>query len=108
MEHNPYPEINPIPLIKCMVFGALIGLALISAFLLSAGEANPAWGSYWQIKPLLMVPFAAAVGGAFYYFMTYRFPTGVAGVIATIFSVFVFIIGLWLGTILGLNGTHWN
>jgi hypothetical protein len=102
------PQINTASLGKHILAGALIGLTVIGAFLISAGEPNPEWGAYWRIKPLIMVPLAGATGGAIFYFMTNRFPGGVARVIAAIFSVIVFIVGLWLGTVLGLNGTYWD
>ncbi len=35
-------------------------------------------------------------------------PGGVAKVLATIFGILVYIIGLWMGSVLGLDGTLWN
>jgi hypothetical protein len=102
------PQINMASLGKRMLAGAIIGLFIIGAFLLSAGEPKPEWGTYWRIKPLIMVPLAGATGGAFFYFFTKRFPGGMAHIAAIIFSIIVFIIGLWLGTVLGLNGTYWD
>jgi hypothetical protein len=94
---------------KRIVVGAGIGLVLISFFLITAGEPNPAWGKLWRIRPLILVPFAGAIGGLCNYFII-RFHNqfGVNKAIAIIFSFIVFIIGLWLGTVLGLDGTYWN
>jgi hypothetical protein len=91
-----------------MLLGAGIGFILIAAFLLSAGAGKPEWGRYWMVKPLIIVPLAGAAGGAFYYFMTVRFQSGWPRLFATVFSVIAFIFGLWIGSILGLNGTYWN
>lgn len=91
-----------------MALGAGIALLLILAFLLPAGEPNPEWGTFWMVKPLIVVPLAGAVGGALYYFITLRFQHGWSKVLATIFSVIVFIFLLWIGTVIGLNGTYWN
>jgi hypothetical protein len=102
------PQINTASLGKQMLIGGVIGLALIGAFLISAGEPNLEWGPYWRIKPLIMVPLAGTTGGAFFYFLTNRFSSGVARVFATIFGIIVFVIGLWLGAVLGLNGTYWD
>ncbi|AWI27265.1 potassium transporter KefB [Flavobacterium pallidum] len=90
-----------------MAVGALIGLALISLFLLGA-ETQPGFPDYWRARPLIVVPFAGAVGGAFYYFMARWFHSGTPRIIATIVSALVFLIFLWLGSVLGLAGTYWH
>jgi fructose-specific phosphotransferase system IIC component len=56
-----------------------------------------------------VVPLAGAGGGAFFYFMS-RFGHHGAWVkwIARIVGVFGFIIALWIGTVLGLDGTLWD
>jgi hypothetical protein len=101
--------INYTSLGKPMLIGALIGLTLISLFLFSAGEPDPEWGNLWRIKPLIMVPFAGAVGGACHYFIVhFRHLVHLNKILAIILSVLVFIFGLWMGTVLGLNGTYWN
>jgi hypothetical protein len=92
-----------------MVVGAGIGLLLISFFLLSAGEPNPEWGRLWRIRPLIIVPLAGAMGGLCNYFIVhFHYQAGVNKTIAIILSVLVFIVGLWLGTVLGLDGTYWD
>ena len=94
---------------KPVLIGAAIGLILISLFLLGAGEPNPAWGKFWMIKPLVMVPLAGAVGGVFYYFMDHLRYTGKLNrTVAVLLSIAVYIIGLWMGTVLGLDGTMWD
>lgn len=94
---------------KRMLAGATIGLFLIALFLFSAPEADPAWGKLWMVRPLIIVPLAGAMGGLFnYLIMHFRNQFGVNKVVAIILSVLVFIIGLWLGTILGLDGTWWD
>ncbi len=55
------PTIHRAALGKRMLQGAAIAFVLISLFLLSAGEPDPAWPKLWMLKPLLMVP-AAFVG----------------------------------------------
>lgn len=101
------PSITRASFIKCLLMGAGIGFILIAAFLFSAGEGNPEWGN-WLVKPLIIVPFAGSVGGAFYYFMTQHFIKGGRRILATVISVIVFFSCLWIGTVLGLNGTYWN
>ena len=94
---------------KLMLLGAGISLILITIFLLGVGEPNPAWGKLWMIKPLIIVPLAGAMGGVFYYFMDHlRYQGGWRKALAYILSLIGYIIALWLGTVLGLNGTLWN
>ena len=94
---------------KRMLQGALIALILIAVFLLSAGEPNPAWPKLWMLRPLIIVPLAGAGGGVFYYFMDQlRHQGGWKMMTANIVSLLAYLIGLWLGTVLGLDGTMWN
>lgn len=96
-------------LAKRMFVGAGIGLLLISFFLLSAGEPNPAWGKLWMIRPLIIVPLAGAMGGLCNYFIVhFHNQFGVNKILASLVSVIVFVVGLWLGIVLGLDGTMWN
>ena len=97
-------------LAKRMVIGTAVGLVLISAFLFTAGEANPEWGRFWRIRPLVIVPLSGAMGGVFYYFMVnyLRHKQGWQKTIAIVLSLIVCLIGLWLGTVLGLDGTYWD
>lgn len=92
-----------------MLVGAGIGLALIAIFLLIAGKPDPAWPKLWMLRPLIIVPLAGAMGGVFYYFMDeLRFQGGWKKPLANVLSLIVFVIGLWLGTVLGLDGTWWD
>ncbi len=107
--HNSTSQIRQGLLVTRMLVGAGIGLILISLFLLGAGEPNPEWGKLWMIRPLMIVPLAGAMGGLCNYFI-FQFHTqvGVSKTIAMILSVLVFIIGIFLGIVLGLDGTMWN
>ena len=107
---NPAAQlINKASLIKRMIVGTGIGLVVISMLLLSAGDGDPAWGALWRIRPLVIVPLAGAAGGFCSYFMiTFHYKAHVNKIVAMILSVFVFIIGLWMGIVLGLDGTMWN
>lgn len=101
--------IHPVSLGKRMLQGAGIGLILILFFVLSVGEPNPEWGKLWMIRPLIVVPLAGAMGAVFYYFMDHlRSQGGWKKVLAIIVSLIVFIIALWLGVVLGLDGTLWD
>jgi hypothetical protein len=102
-------ENQPTPLAKPMLIGAAIGLALISVFVFGVDHPKPEWGKLWQIRPLIVTPAAGAMGGAFYYLMDYLSSTkGLNRTVAVVMSLLVFLVGLWLGTVLGLAGTMWN
>jgi hypothetical protein len=106
---NSSSQPHQVSLGKRMLIGAGIGLFLISLFLISAGEGKPEWGQLWRIRPLIMVPFAGAMGGLCNYFIVhFHNHVGVNKTIAMILSVIIFIIGLWMGTVLGLDGTMWD
>lgn len=92
-----------------MLLGAGIALMLIAFFLFMAGEGNPEWPRFWRLRPLLVVPFAGAIGGLFYHLMDYfRYQGGWKMILANVLSLIVYIIGLWLGSVLGLVGTMWH
>lgn len=102
-------HIHSASLGKRMLQGGGIALVLITAFLISAGEGNPNWPKYWMIRPLIIVPLAGAMGGLCYYFLDHlRYQGGWMKVLAYILSFLVYIIGLWMGTVLGLDGTWWD
>lgn len=101
--------IHSSSLSKRMLLGVGIALILITIFLLGVGEPNPAWGKLWMIRPLIIVSLAGAMGGVFYYFMDHlRYQGGWRKTLAYILSLIGYIIALWLGTVLGLDGTLWN
>lgn len=102
-------QIDTAQLIKRMVQGATIGLILISLFLFSADEPAPEWGPFWMVHPLIIVPLAGAMGGLCHYLIMHFYKqVGVSKTIAAICSAVVFIIGLYMGIVLGLDGTMWD
>ncbi len=102
-------SIHPAPLGKRMLQGAGIALVLISLFLYGVNNPDPAWPKFWMLKPLLIVPIAGALGGVFYYYMDHLFyQGGWIKLLAHVMRLVGYVIALWLGTVLGLNGTLWN
>ena len=94
---------------KRMLVGAVIALILIALFVSSVDNPNPAWPKLWVLKPLIIVPIAGAMGGIFYHIMDYLHRTsGLNKVIAIIIGFIGYIVALWLGSVLGLDGTLWN
>lgn len=101
-------NLNTGLLAKAMLIGGAFACVLIS-LLVFGTETNPAWSEYWRIRPLLIVTAAGAAGGAVFYFMNYWFPlTGWKKLLLNLLCLVVAIVGLWIGTVLGLDGTLWN
>ncbi|RNI23553.1 potassium transporter KefB [Rufibacter latericius] len=94
--------------VKPMVVGAVIAFAVISLFVFGVDHPNPAWGKFWMIRPLIITPLAGAMGGAFYSHLNQLSSRGFNKTVAILLGMVVYIIGLWLGIVLGLAGTMWN
>jgi hypothetical protein len=104
----PTQTITPI-LVKKMLTGGGIALILMLIFLLPIRDPNPAWGKLWIIKPLIVISLAGAMGGVFYYLMgNMRSQGGWKMILANVLCLLVYIFVLWIGTVLGLNGTLWD
>lgn len=102
-------QINRKSLIKRMLLGAAIGLFFISIFLYSVKKPDPNWGKFWMIRPLIIVPLAGAFGSLSFYLKDFiGSQSNWKNILAIIFSSMAFIIILWIGIILGLDGTLWN
>ena len=97
-----------VSFMKSVMIGAIIGLAIIALFVFGVERPNPEWGKLWRLKPLMITPLAGASGGAFFYFMDLMSLRGMNKTVAIIVGVFGFVVALWLGTVLGLNGTMWD
>lgn len=96
-------------LLICVTIGGLIGLGIISMFVFGIDREDPAWGDNWRIRPLIVTPLVAALGGSAFYLVQFLKPKSLLikiGLYA--FSGFAFVVALWVGIILGLDGTLWN
>jgi len=92
-----------------MFLGGGVGLFLITFFLTTADGNDPSWGQYWWIRPLLIVPMAGAAAGAAYYFLDlWALQRGWSRIITGLFGFALLFVALWLGSVLGLDGTYWD
>lgn len=92
-----------------MFLGALAGLIIISFFVFSVKEPEPAWGKQWMLRPLIVMPLAGAFGSLSFYLRFFINPKNRWWDLALIIlSALVFVVSLWLGIILGLDGTLWD
>jgi len=109
LKNYSIPQIAPISIIKRMLTGAVIGLALISLLVFSVDEPNPEWGKFWMIRPLIITPIVAAFGFLSFYLKDFVRPqSDLMRLVVILISILAFIIALWMGTVLGLDGTLWN
>lgn len=108
-QKNTFPPFLTATLAKRVAIGAAAGLVVISFFVFGVDNPNPEWGKYWRIRPLVITPIAGAGAGLFYHLMGYmRNQSGWASVAGWILSILGCFVALWLGTVLGLDGTMWN
>lgn len=110
---NAQSQIQPFEnrplLIKRAIIGAVINLALISFFLSGVDYRDPSWHPLWFIRPLIVVPFAGAVGGVVFHLKDYiSQQLGWNKHVVTVLCLIIYIIGIWMGFVLGLDGTLWN
>lgn len=99
---------NWTSVLKRMIFGAGIALILI-LFFISGVESQPGWPESWRLRPLLLTPLAGAFGGALFYLLNHLLQqAGLKKIISTLLSILTFIVVLWLGVVLGLDGTLWD
>ena len=103
-----FETIDRSSLVKAMVIGGGIAMVII-LFLIVGAESRPEWPEYWRIRPLIITPLAGALGGACFYVANQFFQSyGLNRSLSLIITSLGFIIALWLGTVLGLDGTMWN
>ncbi|KAA3437949.1 potassium transporter KefB [Rufibacter hautae] len=102
---QPNPQVS---FIKPVLIGAAIAFLVISFFVFGVDYTDPAWGEYWRIRPLLITPLAGAIGGAFYAFMAYQSARGFNKALTILLSIVVYLIGVWMGVVVGLDGTMWD
>lgn len=112
MTQNNYlrmPPLQPAVLIRRMLFGVALGLAVGLFFVLSVNHARPEWGSLWMVRPLIVLPLAGAGAGFISYLLdALRTRGGWKAVAAVTLSILVFTIALWMGIVLGFVGTLWH
>lgn len=111
MPTRNYFTLRPIDqasLVKKMLIGLGIALLVILFFVGGVNEPKPEWPRLWMLRPLIITPLAGAVGGAFYYFIHSRGYQGWRKVLAYIVSLIVYVFILWIGIVLGLDGTLWD
>jgi peptidoglycan biosynthesis protein MviN/MurJ (putative lipid II flippase) len=94
---------------KRMIQGAIAGLVLILFFLLSGNKPHPDWKATWWLKPLFIVPFAGAMGGVWFHILSsLQTDKGLKKILLYVLGFIGVLVALWMGMVVGLDGTFWN
>lgn len=102
-------HINTNRLIKRMLIGAVVGFIIIALLVLPIKNPNLEWGKFWIIRPLVITPLMAAFGSLVFFVKDILQPQNAWKKYLIIgLSIFTFIVTLWIGIILGLDGTLWD
>lgn len=112
MVHTQNPQTQPSEagsLAPAMLLGAGFAFLAISFFVFGVDDTPAEWGRFWMIRPLIITPLAGATGGALYHVLDrLRARGNISGNVAVILSLIIYVIGLWMGIVLGLAGTMWD
>lgn len=101
-------KINYTKIFIRLLIGAAIGLIVISLFIFPV-QTQVDWGKHWRIRPLIVTPAVSGLGG-----LAFCLPDFVRSqplwkrLLAYLVAVIAFLVALWVGIILGLDGTLWD
>lgn len=102
-------QVRPAAIAKTMVIGLIFGLAIISLFVFTVSSPKEEWGNNWRMQPLILTPMIVAFGSlAFLANRIFKPQTKTAKTLLLIASIIAFIFSIWIGIVIGLNGTLWN
>lgn len=102
-------SIRPKSIASHILAGWAIGLVLITLLVLSADDPDPAWGPWWLVRPLVITPMASSLGMLAFFLRPLINPkTNFSRFIVFLASLIIYLVALWMGFVLGLDGTMWN
>ncbi len=91
------------------LMGFIVGLGFIALFISGVDQPNPEWGRFWMLRPLIVTPVVSGIGGiALLLPDILGLKTPWKRILGIFGGLLLFIIALWMGIILGLDGTLWN
>ena len=106
----PYPyRLKRKTVLLNALTGYILGLGVISLFISGIDHPKPEWGQHWMIRPLIITPLVSAAGALALLLPDFlKIITPWKRLLALFAGLILFMITLWLGIIVGLDGTLWN
>lgn len=108
-KHDFFERLLTQQLIWRVLAVAAVAVMIIVFFVSGVNDPNPSWGQYWMVRPLVLVPLAGAGGGAVFHASRIIIRgEGLKNGLALLVGVLAYIVVLWMGIVIGLDGTLWN
>lgn len=102
-------KINSVFQLKSFLGGAIIGVTLVALYLAGADAPDPDWHALWWLRPLIVVGLAGAAAGFCFNVLTvWQTRNGWSRWPIYLLSALIALVAIWLGFVLGFNGTYWN
>ncbi len=94
---------------RFLLLGAGINLIINVLFITDLDTTNSAWSPFWMVKPLTLGPLITGLGAMLaFYVVKFLINQNISKYISYFSFVAIFIISIWLGIVLGFNGTLWD
>ncbi len=91
------------------ITGYVVGLGVISLFISGLDNPKPEWGKYWMIQPLVITPIFSAFGSLALLLPDFlKIISPWKRLLALLSGLFIYMLLLWTGIVLGLAGTMWD
>ena len=95
--------------IKIVLLGFALGLFIASMLIHNVSFPKLSWGPNWYIKPMLVLSFVASIGSIPFYFANqYEASNHSKKILAYLGATLFLLFFIWIGIILGFDGTIWN
>ncbi len=104
--NNPASQPGQASLVKPMLLGAVVGL--VAFFFFSRGEGKPEWGSLWKIRPLVVLLLSGAFWGVCFNYLVRQKFFPLSNTATIILGILGLILGMWMGIVVGFDGTMWD
>jgi hypothetical protein len=89
--------------------GYVVGLGVISLFISGLDNPKPEWGKYWMIQPLVITPIFSAFGSLALLLPDFlKIISPWKRLLALLAGLFIYMLLMWTGIVLGLAGTMWD
>lgn len=98
---------NKIVSFRIPLFGAVAGLLIISLFIFAEEHPKPEWGRFWWVRPVLVTPCLLALGSYLAYRLLER-GRGNWRILTGLLAALLFVLSVWIGIVMGLDGTLWD